>query len=490
MQIPEHYRRRKLAESAGTVPIDSQVQGHREMARAGQILTQMGLQAYDQIKQAEYHDEMTNNQVMVKKAFFEYQQGLGADTENYESGLEETQSQIAAGLKFKNARAQNDFGTWFENEKLNQQKLIEGKKNSVDTRNFIKNFNLSVNSYTDLIVNAETEGESLQSMDEAATSLYGVDLGQINEQGVYVPYDKPKLIEGWENPLLDSDEVRLAGADAFIEKVGASRQEKVFFEEAVAKGSRQKAYEFIENSDMSLESKRIVSNKVADYFAQMKAEEVNRVEKAIEDQRENIDNLTKKLSKGEYIDRIELIRGNIVDPLHKKKWDEIISGQQTKPKEKTDWKAYNKLESSLFKDIKKDVLQTDLAYALMVTKSISRDEYKELISRLDVDISDKKIRDVMINMESVFSETKGSFRWPYTQANAKDTAIANQGLYDYVSRKMADGKFPTKKEMREQAGNLETSIEETTKAQYMKIAVNEITGEIMGYNGKKWVKIQ
>lgn len=270
------------------------------------------------------------------------------------------------------------------------------------------------------------------------------------------------------------------------------------FSIAITKPDKKSAYDYIDSLKILPEDKRIVSNKVADYFAQLGIAEQDKVQKAILDQRKTIDDFTKEL-----IDPIrsvsltEVEKGAFALPDFKDKWEKIVQGQTEKPPTKTDWEEYNKLENRLFDywegkyDSKKEDLQTQFAEAYLVGRKLTKEQYEDLVSRLNDDIPDtqRKYMKAIFNARRIKSEKKGVFNL-WTNEKAKRVSEENKALYDWTKKKLADGKLPTYKDMLEMSDDINASSEELLKSQYLSIKINPKTGEMIGYNGKEWKKIQ
>jgi len=220
--------------------------------------------------------------------------------------------------------------------------------------------------------------------------------------------------------------------------------------------------------------------------------EADKAQAAIINQRQAINTFTQKIldpQKNGWINQLELDKGNVVNENHKMDWQIIIDSQGDPPATETDWEDYLRLQSRVFDYLDKEPnseiedIQTELAMAYAVGKTITKKEYTDLLGQLDVNIP----KDVLLNMRSLIEENlkiqttvekqkkpkkrKESYN-KIQYAMIKRTAQVSKGLYDWVTRKVADGKPPTKKDMAEQKDSLDDSTEETkmpritTKAEY------------------------
>jgi hypothetical protein len=210
-----------MAASKGITPLSGgQIDyfSRRPEVQFGQLMTEIGMNAYQRIEQAEFHSQYNTAKTEAFKRFSEFQQGLGDDTGEWKQQLETQQSETKEGIKFTNPRARQEFDLWFENEKQRQKNTIFSTKMQVDSRNFVKSFNLNAQLIRDNAVTAQSEQEYQKSLAEGM-ALYGL---RPNEET-----GEPELIEDWDNPLLDSDEVRLKGYDAWKQTTDAERQGKL-----------------------------------------------------------------------------------------------------------------------------------------------------------------------------------------------------------------------------------------------------------------------
>jgi len=222
-EITQYYKQQRLAATAGNVPLSGQdiqqmTQGYREVARAGRALTEFGMNWLKVDEEAKFHDQYNTAKTAALRDFHEYKQSLltNADTESYEPGLKAVIERIKAGRKFTNKRAENKFGLWLNNEILGQESDVQGHKFSVDSRNYIKNFSLSLKTIKDIGAQA-IDPQSYERAKIELMELYGL---RPNEKT-----GKPELIEGWSNPTLDSDEVRTKGYQFALADMDAERQD-------------------------------------------------------------------------------------------------------------------------------------------------------------------------------------------------------------------------------------------------------------------------
>lgn len=226
-EIPQYYRQQRLAASAGNVIANVPPAG-RELAGLGRVFTELGFASEEQRLEAEYHDQMAAAQLQVAKQFENYQIGLDVnDTANYLNNLDKLHQSYDA-IKLKNGRAANDFGEWLNKEKLSQKTIIEARRRSDDARNFLKNFNINVDTSLDLATHAATDGEYNRVISDNLKSLYGVTVNA--ETG------KLEMDENFSNALFDTDEVRMSGARQYLaeaEKFRTKELKKRFMAEAL-----------------------------------------------------------------------------------------------------------------------------------------------------------------------------------------------------------------------------------------------------------------
>lgn len=217
-----YYRQQKLAASGGNAVIGDGdrinfTRDYEEEARLGKVISQIGLDYLKIDEEARYNDELATNRVKAIKQFNEYDTGLNsnADTSTYQEGLDKTKQAIRQSVKFTNARAQNEFDTWLAAQETQWDRQVQGKKWSIDARNYENNFNLNAQTIQSLGATAQTPQEYDRYKTDLA-SLYGVTINPQTKQ--------PELIEGWSNPLLESPEVRMSGYNAAVTKMDAHHQ--------------------------------------------------------------------------------------------------------------------------------------------------------------------------------------------------------------------------------------------------------------------------
>lgn len=233
-EVSQYYKQQKLASLSGVgnltaADISAATQGNRELARAGEMATEFGLQFIQQKEKAEYHDQLNTAKTGYLSKFFEYEQGLqaNADTETYLPGLEAGQT---SSYKFTNSRAANEFDLWKANEDLSQKKRVFGAKHTQDVQNYTQNWNLGIKEATRRTSTAMQESDYQLELANGM-SFFGLEYATEEKDGKSVPVldenGEPviQLIEDWENPLLDTDEVRMAGYEEWKSDADAKRGE-------------------------------------------------------------------------------------------------------------------------------------------------------------------------------------------------------------------------------------------------------------------------
>ena len=245
-EVSQYYRQQRLTPLSGVgnlsgADIAAATQGNRELAKVGNMVTEFGLEFMERKEKAEFHDQFNTAKTEYLTKFFNYEQELktNADTETYMPGLESSQT---SAYKFTNKRAANEFELWKANEDLTQKRRVFSVKNDRDIQNYTDNWNLGIKEATRRTANAVSEPdyqlELANGMDyyglEYATDKDGEPI--LNKDG------EPtiQLIEDWENPLLDSDEVRMAGYEAW--KADADAKRKVVMEEQLKTGIEAKVF--------------------------------------------------------------------------------------------------------------------------------------------------------------------------------------------------------------------------------------------------------
>jgi len=234
--ISQFYRQQRLASLSGignlsASDIAAATQDSRELARAGGMLTEFGMEFIEQKEKAEFHDQINTAKTQYLTKFFEYEQGLqtNADTETYMPGLKAGQE---SSYKFTNTRASNEFELWKANEDLSQTRRVFGIKNDRDVQNYTDNWNLGIKEATRRTASAMSPADYQLELANGM-SYFGLEYATEEKDGEPVPVldengaPTIQLIEDWENPLLDSDEVRMAGFNEWRADADARRDKNI-----------------------------------------------------------------------------------------------------------------------------------------------------------------------------------------------------------------------------------------------------------------------
>ncbi|MCK5611577.1 hypothetical protein KAR91_57430 [Candidatus Pacearchaeota archaeon] len=233
-EVSQHHKRQRLAALSGVgqlsaADISAATQENRDLARAGNMLTEQGVHFIQQKEKAEFHDQFNTAKTQYLTKFFKYEQDLqtNADTETYIPNLKAGQT---SSYKFTNQRAADEFELWKANEDLSQTRRVFGAKNDRDVQNYTQNWNLGIKEATRRTSLAASEADYQLELANGM-SFFGLEYATEDKNGEPVPVldengdPKIQLIEDWENPLLDSDEVRMAGYEEWKADADAKRVE-------------------------------------------------------------------------------------------------------------------------------------------------------------------------------------------------------------------------------------------------------------------------
>jgi hypothetical protein len=248
-EISQHYRNQRLAPLSGvgqlsSADIQAATQGNRELAKAGEAATEFGIQFMQQKEKAEYHNQLNTARTEYLTKFFNYEQDLqtNADTETYIPNLKTGQT---SSYKFTNKRAANEFELWKANEDLSQTRRVFGAKQTQDVQNYTQNWNLGIKEATRRTASAIPESDYQLELANGM-DYFGLEYATEEKDGEPVPVldekgePKIQLIEDWENPLLDTDEVRFAGYESW--KADADAKRKVNIQEQFTVGIEAQAF--------------------------------------------------------------------------------------------------------------------------------------------------------------------------------------------------------------------------------------------------------
>jgi hypothetical protein len=236
-EISQQYRNQRLAPLSGvgqlsSADIQAATQGNRSAAKTGEALTEFGVAFIQEKEKAEFHNQLNSSKTEYLTKFFDYEQDLqtNADTETYIPNLKAGQT---SSYKFTNKRAANEFELWKANEDLSQTRRVFGAKQTQDVQNYTQNWNLGIKEATRRTASALQESDYQLELANGM-DYFGLEYATEDKDGEPVPVldekgnPKIQLIEDWENPLLDTDEVRMAGyeswkADADVKRAGIIR---------------------------------------------------------------------------------------------------------------------------------------------------------------------------------------------------------------------------------------------------------------------------
>jgi hypothetical protein len=182
-----------------------------ELERAGNMLTDLGVDAYKQIEQAEYHDQLSKAKLGYLQGDVNFKDSLSknADTSTWQSKLEDHQKTFRGSLQIKNKRASDDFELWLKANEAEQKHYVNTQKLGTDARNFADNFNASIKIHSDLAAQAPDDKAYQKQVIETAGE-YGLKFNPEtkgfepipdwdNETLVGTPETRGKLFELWLN---------------------------------------------------------------------------------------------------------------------------------------------------------------------------------------------------------------------------------------------------------------------------------------------------
>ena len=477
-EISRKYRERRLAGTAGNAPARyDESQFYRETERAGRILTQLGINLFRDIKEAEYHDQLNNAKTEVAKRFFEFEQKLGADTETYLPELEELQRNLRNDLKFSNKHAEDDFAPWYENKKIQQKDLIWNKKKSIDARNFLNNFNLNEELLENTAAQAETEQEYELALIDAAESLFGVTKDK--ETG------KLTLMEDFYNPVFDSDENRMAGFEVFkqnalikrekflIERtknnlenmlLGIAKSKKNIaegYKEALETLNDPKFAEMLSDTGIELKEQQLILSDLRERLNIKKniAEEELKIE-----QEKNYKDFQTRIWNNELTDISEIRQSYLSDGISETQMNNL-EGDLKNPDVETDDAAYMKVEDAILdygsgrktRDEVEEIFDKNL---MKINKKDKTQLSKKLSSERDkyLDNQTKTGHKIISNIlfssmgSSIYDDVTGEINWAKLisggKATAEEIAAYRRGtlIFNEWFNKLVDEKKTPKEE--------------------------------------------
>ncbi|MDD5459646.1 MAG: hypothetical protein PHF37_09680 [Phycisphaerae bacterium] len=186
MPDPRYFRQVSPLPTAGNaaeVDVRAMSAPLRELGNIGNTMTNVGLDAMRQNKEAEYYDQLNNAKLVSLQADQKWvkERDTLTDTSTWEEALRKRQTEVAP--KFTNTKAQNDYGIWKQEHDIGQQNETLSHKSSVDARNYQTNYNAQTALLTDAIVNATTEQDAQIHRNELAnlSGYHYNEKGQLEE---------------------------------------------------------------------------------------------------------------------------------------------------------------------------------------------------------------------------------------------------------------------------------------------------------------------
>lgn len=173
----------------------AKTRGYEELAGIGNMLTQIGVDAYKQVKQAEYHDQIGQAKLAYLQNDLAFRDELAqaGDTSTWESRRAENMLKFRNSLKLSNKQAADDFGLWLDAKEAEQKHYVNTRKLRVDADNFVTNFNASLKLRGEVASQTADDIEYQKQVIEMAQE-YGL---QFNEKsGNFTP------IKDWNNEML------------------------------------------------------------------------------------------------------------------------------------------------------------------------------------------------------------------------------------------------------------------------------------------------
>lgn len=485
-EVSQYYKQQKLTSLSGVgnltaADISAATQGNRELARAGEMATEFGLQFIQQKEKAEYHSQFNTAKTEDKVAFANFKQSLiGTDPETWESQFESFQSGLSSRERvLTNNRASTDHGPWLENFKADAKIWVLNQKHTEDVRLFVRNQKLNVDASTDLIANAETDtdlmAELLDSMSnfgqepETTTDADGNEVPKLDENGHPVPKD----IEGDIDTVYDSQENKVFAYNAMVKK-GLARREKNIQKQAkeavtgsfqavvdeglvidengkvVSKDNiRRDAYDVIDKaySDgmITATMKGTLRNNVDTYISQGRKKAADTAKASTT---EIYDDFIKDAVAGEF--DYENIEPSKLSAKDKLKWQDYARGSYEDAPVAGKIKDERKGEAALYEAVYKGTIKTaskleakeKLLETRYIDKTITDEQFRWGLDRIE----NPYPRFVMEDLMTTLDENEMDFNRFWSRDTDRNKKV-NDALVSWVDDQIAQGKNPTKKEM-------------------------------------------
>lgn len=258
-------------------------------------------------------------------------------------------------------------------------------------------------------------------------------------------------------------ELMLIKANNDIDKILNEERIMSVFSTAVSTENKDKSYEYMDSQDLTSEQKRIIGNKIDDYWEGR--------EKAAKKSELNIyEDFSKKLANGTFTgDDINFSK--LTEP-EKKEWNSVLEGYRQEPPTATSYEGVN-TAITIMTDVATQKLGKGEAIKMLaneryVNKTITDADYKFALNKIEMPYPVHVMQTIngILDASKVKLEQNGVGFFGYDfidRGEKKAYTEKTQGFLNWVESENKDGKYPDGEAMYKKMRELGVSVQ-TPKA--------------------------
>jgi len=252
-------------------------------------------------------------------------------------------------------------------------------------------------------------------------------------------------------------EMKLLQAKEDIKKVNNEKLILSTFDSAVLAGSKEKSYEYMDSQDLTSEQKRIIGNKIDDYWEGREKATKKSILNTYED---FSDKLAKGVFTGDDIDFSKLTEAE------KKDWKEVLNGYRQESPAAASYDGINSI-TTIMTDVSTEKLGKGEALKMLaderyVAKTITDADYKFALNKINNPYPVYVIQTIngVLDASKVAFEEKGwgLFSDYIDRGEKKAYTEKTQGFLNWVESESKDGKYPNGEAMYNKMRELGVSV--------------------------------
>ncbi len=525
-EIPQWFRQQRAAATAGNAIIGQgdifqATQGFREIAEAGNILTQFGFEYFAKSKRAEATDQINTFMADSVAEENEFLQTLNPNTDikEFRKTRKDMLNQRRASIsELSNRAARDRLDQWYKDYEVDSQNRTFWKTEAVAKDQERANLNLNLAKASGVIQNAETQEEFQAGMDLAQKFYLQAGGMSVDSEGNIFDVEDGVFTLNKDEALLGWEKFRVGEIKDFSEKVIRNRATDMAYET----GSWDKSLdwltsptthkEFADEFGIGLDEISEVVGEVKRQFDIQRSFDFRQLEKVginIEDDNEfhewvrdeklpltvgqrqtitrnrtfmNNKDEVDALESGYKIDR-EVMQGILDGKIENLiQIDEMVGDNELaesdelydmlarrgKPESKTDWGDYIKTEDMIMDYLiggltSRDMVEKELRESYR--NNLADTDFMNLWNRLETDLP----RSVLMNLEQTMKdnrrEAEGRRISFFTKEEKAQASQANAALFEKVVRETAAGKEMTLPDIYKEGRELNIPFDDSVQFQ-------------------------